>query len=39
MRRLEVNIESRVSHLSGNRLFLDWYGTVAKLRAAMHALK
>ena len=39
MRRLEVNIESRVSHLSGDRLFLDWNGTVAKLRAAVHALK
>src|SRR6202011_1197532 len=24
MRRLKVNIESRVSHLSANRLFLDW---------------
>jgi hypothetical protein len=39
MRRLEVKIESRVSHLSGDRLFLDWNGTVAKIRAAVHALK
>jgi hypothetical protein len=32
MRRLGVNIESRVSHLSGDRLFLDWNGSNAKLR-------
>jgi hypothetical protein len=39
VRRLEVKIESRVSRLSGDRLFLDWNGTVAKIRAAVQSLK
>jgi hypothetical protein len=39
MRRLQINIDSRVPHLASDRLFLDWYGTLAKLRAAMEALK
>jgi hypothetical protein len=39
MRRLQINIDSRVPHLASDRLFPDWYGTLAKLRAAMEALK
>jgi hypothetical protein len=38
-RRLQINIDSRVPHLASDRLFADWYGTLAKLRAAMEALK
>jgi hypothetical protein len=34
-----VNIDSRVSHLAGDRLFPDWNGSVAKLRSAVNALK
>jgi hypothetical protein len=39
VRRLQMNIDSRMPHLAGDRLFLDWNGAVAKLRSAVHALK
>jgi hypothetical protein len=39
MRRLQINIDSRMPHLASDRLFLDWNGSLAKLRAAVHALK
>jgi hypothetical protein len=39
MRRLQVNIPSRMPHLAGDRLFADWNGIVAKLEAAVNALK
>jgi hypothetical protein len=39
IRRLQMNIDSRMPHLAGDRLFLDWNGSLAKLRAAVHALK
>ena len=39
MRRLQMKIDSRMPHLAGDRLLPDWNGTVAKLRAALHALK
>jgi len=39
MRRLQVNIDSRMPHLSGDRLFPDWTGIVAKLREARSAIK
>jgi hypothetical protein len=39
MRRLQVNIPSRMPHLAGDRLTADWNGIVAKLEAAINALK
>jgi hypothetical protein len=39
VRRLQMNIDSRMPHLASNRLFADWNGSIAKLRAAMAALK
>jgi hypothetical protein len=39
MRRLQVNIPSRMPHLAGDRLFADWNGFVAKVEAAVNALK
>jgi hypothetical protein len=39
MRRLQVYIPSRMPHLAGDRLFADWNGIVAKLGAAVNALK
>jgi hypothetical protein len=39
MRRLQVYIPSRMPHLAGDRLFADWNGFVAKLEAAVNALK
>jgi hypothetical protein len=39
MRRLQVNIPSRMPHLADDRLFADWNGIVAKLGAAANALK
>jgi hypothetical protein len=39
MRHLQVNIDSRVSHLNRDHLFPDWNSSVAKLRGAANALK
>jgi len=39
MRRLQVNIPSRMPHLAGDRLLTDWNGIVAKLEATVNALK
>jgi hypothetical protein len=39
MRRLQVNIPSRMPHLADDHLFADWNGIVAKLKAAAKALK
>jgi len=39
MRRLQVNIPSRMPHLAGDRLFADWNGIIAKLKTAVSALK
>jgi hypothetical protein len=39
MRHLQMSIPSRVPHLAGDRLFADWNGIVAKLGAALAALK
>jgi hypothetical protein len=39
MRRLQVNISSRMPHLADDHLFADWNGIVAKLEAALNALK
>jgi hypothetical protein len=39
MRRLQVNIPSRMAHLAGDHLFADWNDIVAKLKAAANALK
>jgi hypothetical protein len=39
VRRLQVNVDSRASHLTGDRLFPDWNGALAKLQAAVNALK
>jgi hypothetical protein len=39
MRRLQVNIPSRMAHLAGDHLFVDWNDIVAKLKAAANALK
>jgi hypothetical protein len=38
MRQLDLKIDLRMPHLSGDRLFPDWDGAVAKLRAASTAL-
>jgi hypothetical protein len=39
MRRLQVNIPSRMPHLADDHLFADWNGIVAKLEDASNALK
>jgi hypothetical protein len=39
VQRLQVNVDSRASHLTGDRLLPDWNGALAKLRAAVDALK
>ena len=39
MRRLQMNIPSRMAHLAGDRLFADWNGIVVKLKAAVNAFK
>jgi hypothetical protein len=39
MRRLQMNIDSRMPHLSGDRLFPDWSTIFAKLREAASAIK
>ena len=39
MRQLDLKIDLRMPHLSGDRLFPDWDGAVARLRTAARALK
>jgi hypothetical protein len=39
MRRLQMNIDLRMPHLSSDRLFPDWNGMVAKLREAVSVIK
>jgi hypothetical protein len=39
MKQLDLKIDLRMPHLSGDRLFPDWADAVAKLRAAATALK
>jgi len=39
IRGLQMSIESRMPHLSGDRLFPDWSAMVAKLREAANAIK
>ena len=39
IRRLQMDIPSRVAHLAGDRLFANWNSIVAKLKAAVSALK
>ena len=39
MKQLDMKIDFRMPHLSGDRLFPDWNGAVARLRAAAIAIK
>jgi hypothetical protein len=39
LKRLDLKIGLRVPHLTGDRLFPDWNGAVARLRAAVDAVK
>jgi hypothetical protein len=39
MKRLDLNIDLRQPHLSGDQIFPDWSGFVTKLRSAAAALK
>jgi hypothetical protein len=39
MRRLQMKVDSRMPHLSGDRLFPEWTGIVAKLCQAVSAIK
>jgi len=39
MRSLQVNVDSRMPHLSGDRLFPDRSSILAKLRDAVRAIK
>ena len=38
MKRLGLKIDLRMAHLSGDRIFPDWGGVWAKLRAALAAI-
>jgi hypothetical protein len=39
MKRLDLKIDLRMAHLSGDRLFPDWKHAMAKLRAIAGAIK
>ena len=39
MKRLDLKIDLRMPHLDGDRLFPDWKGAAARLRAAVGAIK
>jgi hypothetical protein len=39
MHRLQMQIDLRMPHLEGDRLFVDWTTTMTKLRAIAKAMK
>ena len=39
LKELDLKIDLRMPHLAGNRLFPDWNGAMAKLRAALNGVR
>jgi hypothetical protein len=39
LKQLDLKIDLRMQHLAGDRLFPDWNGAVARLRAAADAIR